>query len=315
MPVSRHRTHTSWVLGIALAMVTSACATAAPAEPIAPPAMPDQPPGTIEVAAGQDVPQTVQQVTDAITAAGGAVVAVVDHTAEAAGVGVQIPPNTVVIGGPTAARLPLLRVGQQAGAELPQRYLVQQAADGTVTLTTNSPVFVAAASGVAQREARVLLEESTTTVVRQVAGEVPLGSPLIGVTPNNRVLTVPTDDDVADTVARLERTADGGASGVVATVDLLAGPPDGGPPVRPTAAAFVGTPEAAAPLIAAAPSFGLDLPLRFVVWRDEQNRTQVGYPDVRRLAARHGVPVDDPNVVRLAADADRIARFAAGAVE
>ncbi|WP_219413233.1 DUF302 domain-containing protein [Pseudonocardia nigra] len=306
-------------LGVALALAvgSTACANPEPLVEELPQAAPGQPAGTVVLPAGaSDVARTVQRIQDAITAAGGTVTALVDHAADARGVGVEIPPNTVVIGGSPAAWQPLLRADQQAAAELPQRYLVRQDGTGAVTLTTNSAAYVAAVSGVVAPEARTALHDTTTAVARQALGaDPPLGSPLIGVTPVNYLLTVPTDSPVPEAVDRLRRAAAAGAGRVDAVLDLSAGPGDGGPPLRPTSLVLVSTPEAEAPLLAAAPSIGLDLPLRFAVWRDAQDVTQIGYPDLRRIAVRHGIPVDDPNVARLTADADRIARAAAGAVD
>ena len=75
---------------------------------------------------------------------------------------------------------------------------------------------------------------------------------------------------------------------------------------------LLSAPEFTTPLVAAAPTFGLELPLRFVIWLDDKNVTQVGYVDVGVLAARHGLKADDPNVVKLAAECDRIAKIVAG---
>jgi uncharacterized protein (DUF302 family) len=141
-----------------------------------------------------------------------------------------------------------------------------------------------------------------------------LGSPLIGVTPTDFLLTAVSNANVAATADRLRRAADRPPTRSVAVADLAAGSAAGGPAIRPTTEVFVSVPEAEAALIAATPSFGIDLPLRFVIWLDDQNRTQVGYPDVRRLALRHGVGPEDPNVARLVAEADRLARTAAGII-
>ena len=70
------------------------------------------------------MPAEVKKLQDAITAGGGTVLATVDNTADADLRGITIPPNTVVIGGPPAAGLPMLRINQQAAAALPARYLV-----------------------------------------------------------------------------------------------------------------------------------------------------------------------------------------------
>jgi uncharacterized protein (DUF302 family) len=317
-PSRRSGTIWTWGAAMTLAMVASACADPTSGEVwLEPHTAPGQPAGTILLATGTDIAAAVQRVQDAISGAGGSVTTVVDHAAGAQAVGVTIPPATLVIGGSPAAQLPLLRIDQRAAADLPQRYLVRQASDGTVSLTVDSADYVAAVSGVADTGARNALRDSTTAVVGEAVPEatVPVPSPLVGVTPLNYLLTVSGSANVPTTVERLRRGADRRPTRSVAVVDLAAGSADPGPAIRPTSVVFVSDPQAEAPLLAAAPSIGLDLPLRFVVWLDDQGRTQIGHPDVQRLAARHGVAVDDPNIAQLAADADRLARLAAGIIQ
>jgi uncharacterized protein (DUF302 family) len=114
---------------------------------------------------------------------------------------------------------------------------------------------------------------------------------------------------VATTVARLRANADR-ASKVVSTVDLTAG--ISAPALRATTQMLMSTPAAEAPLIAAAPSFGLEMPMRYLVWVDDKQITQVGYTDVRLLAARHGLPATDPDVARMASDAARLVKIVTG---
>lgn len=310
----RSRAVRSWAAVLALALGTTACGNTETV--LKPSALSGQPAGSIVVPAGGDVPQLVQRLQDAVAADGGAPV-VVDHAADARALGIEIPPNTTVIGGPAAATVPLVRADQRAALYLPQRYLVTQNPGGTAVLTTNSADFVAAVSGIAVPDSRTALAGAITATLDQATGTAGPRSaaPLVGVTSANAVLSEFGSADVPVTVERLRRNAARGPSTVVAVLDMAAGSADPGPPVRPTTLVLVSTPEAETPLLAAAPSFGLELPMRFVVWLDEQNRTQIGYPDVVRLAARHGIPAGDPNVSRLAVDADRLARLASGVVQ
>lgn len=311
------RTHTIRMLGAGLAVLLAAGCGARVVLPPAPAAAPGQPAGSVVVPAGTDVAAAVQRLQDAITADGGAVAAVVDHAVDGRDAGIEVPPDVVVIGGPAAAQLPLLRADQRAAAHLPERYLVRQTADGAVTITYNSAAFVAAVSGVSAADARTALMDSSSAVAVR-AGPVaaaPIASPLVGVGPAENFRAVFGSADVPTTVERLRRNADRAPSRSVAVVDMAAGSADPGPAIRPTTLVLVSTPEAEAPLVSAAASFGIEVPMRFVVWLDDQNRTQIGYPNVVRLAARHGIPADDPNVSALAAAADRLARLAAGTVQ
>jgi uncharacterized protein (DUF302 family) len=302
---------------LALTFVVSACGNTSAAAPPVTAAAPGQPAGSVLLPLGTDVATAVRSLQDGITAGGGTVAAVVDHAATARAAGVEIPANTVVIGGAPAEHIALVRADQRAAANLPQRYQVRQGTDGAISVYYDGADYVAAVSGVASPEARLALRDASAAVAGRVApgSTVPPPAALIGVTPAKYLLTVFGSADVPATVERLRRNADRGGTRTVAAVDTAAGSATPGPAIRPTSVVLVSAPEATAPLLAATPSIGLDLPMRFVIWLDDQDRTQIGYPDVRRIAARHGIPAEDPNIVRLAADADRLARLAAGIIE
>ena len=299
---------------LALAVCAVAgCGTGRSVDDLAPPARPGQPAGTVVVTARGTVVDTVARLRDAITANRGTVTAVVDHAADARAAHVDGPADTLVIGGSPGAQIPLLRVAQRAAANVPARYLVRQDGAGAVTVTANSADYVTAVSGVTNTAAAAALASEGAAVTARGAdvATVPLAAPLVGVTPQNYLIETAGFTSVPATVARLRAAADRPPSKVVAVLDPAAGPAPPGPAVRPTTEVLVTTPEVEVPLIATAPSFGLEMPMRFVVWADEQNVTQVGYPDVRVVAARHGLPAADANVARLAADADRLAKLAA----
>jgi uncharacterized protein (DUF302 family) len=320
----RARLRTAGV-ALALSLCASACADlgGGAGAPLPQALAPGQAPGTVVVAAGGDPAQLVKGLQDAITANGGKVAAVVDHAAAARDVGVQIPPNTVVIGGPAAADLGLVQTVQTAGASLPPPYQVRQDSAGKTVLAYDSAEYLAAIAHVPDQAAQAGLATATSAILKQAlpgaAAATP--APLIGVTPVDYLLTIFGSTTVAGTVDLLERNGARAGDEFIASVDFV---PDTAPRAKGAAAAaaapgpratsvvLVSRPAAEAQLIKAAPSIGLDLPMRFVVWLDDQNRTQIGYPDVRRIAVRHGIPADDPNVVALAAEADKLGRLGAG---
>jgi uncharacterized protein (DUF302 family) len=287
---------------------------------------PGQPAGTVTAPAAGDPAGVAQAVQDAITAGGGRVVAVVDHAAAAREAGVEIPPNTVVLGGPEQADVALARSDPRAGASLPPPYQVRADAAGATVLTFDSPDYLAAISKVADPAARQPLDEATAAVVGRIAPAAAQAepAPLIGVTPVDYLLPAVSPGSIAGAVAALQRAGARGGNNVVATLSLVpddpraraaaaADPAPDPPGSRASSVVLISRPAAEAPLLAAAPTIGLDLPLRFGVFVDERNQTTIGYPDVRRIALRHGIPADDPAVVALAAEADTIARTAAAA--
>jgi len=58
----------------------------------------------------------------------------------------------------------------------------------------------------------------------------------------------------------------------------------------PTKLLIFGNPKAGTPLMLAAPSVAIDLPLKILVWEDAQGRTWLSYNSPAYLQERHGVP-------------------------
>lgn len=69
-----------------------------------------------------------------------------------------------------------------------------------------------------------------------------------------------------------------------------------------------GSPKAGTPLMLAAPSIAIDLPLKILVWEDVQGKVWVSYNTPEYLKARHALPQDLlPNIAVVAALAAKAA--------
>ena len=62
--------------------------------------------------------------------------------------------------------------------------------------------------------------------------------------------------------------------------------------MRPTKLLIFGSPKAGTPLMLAAPSIAIDLPLKILVWEDVSGKTWVSYNAPAYLQQRHGFPQD-----------------------
>ncbi len=60
--------------------------------------------------------------------------------------------------------------------------------------------------------------------------------------------------------------------------------------MRPTKLLVFGNPRAGTPVMLAAPSIAIDLPLKILVWEDDRGRVWLSYNDPAYLQRRHGVP-------------------------
>jgi uncharacterized protein (DUF302 family) len=60
--------------------------------------------------------------------------------------------------------------------------------------------------------------------------------------------------------------------------------------MRPTKLLIFGSPQAGTPLMLAAPTVAIDLPLKIMVWEDGRGKVWVSYNSPAYLQAQHGVP-------------------------
>jgi uncharacterized protein (DUF302 family) len=77
---------------------------------------------------------------------------------------------------------------------------------------------------------------------------------------------------------------------VFAMIDHSGGAEKAGLKMRPTKLVIFGSPKAGTPLMLAAPSVAIDLPLKILVWEDEQGKVWVSYNSPKYLQDRHGFP-------------------------
>ncbi|MFZ0758437.1 MAG: DUF302 domain-containing protein, partial [Candidatus Sulfotelmatobacter sp.] len=62
--------------------------------------------------------------------------------------------------------------------------------------------------------------------------------------------------------------------------------------MRPTKLVIFGNPKGGTPLMVAAPTLAIDLPLKALVWEDQNGKVWIAYNSPEYLQQRHGVPED-----------------------
>ncbi len=60
--------------------------------------------------------------------------------------------------------------------------------------------------------------------------------------------------------------------------------------MEPTKLLIFGNPRAGTPLMLAAPSSAIDLPLKILVWEDVEGKVWISYNSPAYLQERHGIP-------------------------
>jgi uncharacterized protein (DUF302 family) len=103
------------------------------------------------------------------------------------------------------------------------------------------------------------------------------------------LITVSSSFGPEETMKRLEAEVRAKGMTVFARVDHAAGAAEAGLPLRPTDLLMFGAARGGTPLMQAAQTIGIDLPLKALVWQDEEGKTFLSYNDPAYLTHRHGL--------------------------
>ena len=110
--------------------------------------------------------------------------------------------------------------------------------------------------------------------------------------PGNGLLQVASPYTVVETVNRLESVLAERGVQVFAVVDHSGEAEKVGMKMRPTKLVIFGNPKGGTPVMLAAPTLAIDLPLKALAWEDENGKVWVSYNSPEYLQQRHGVPQD-----------------------
>jgi uncharacterized protein (DUF302 family) len=89
---------------------------------------------------------------------------------------------------------------------------------------------------------------------------------------------------------RLESTLDARGIKIFARIDFSGDAERAGLKMNPTGLLIFGNPKAGTPLMIAAPTLALDLPLKVLVSEDGDGKVMVSYNSPAYLRDRHGIP-------------------------
>lgn len=104
--------------------------------------------GLLQVASRYPVDETVQRLTKAFTEKGMQIFAVIDHSGEAAKVGLKMPVTKVVMFGSPKGGTPLMLAAPTLAIDLPLKALVAEHTDGKASVTYNDPDYLKDRHGV-----------------------------------------------------------------------------------------------------------------------------------------------------------------------
>ena len=95
--------------------------------------------------------------------------------------------------------------------------------------------------------------------------------------------------DVEETVRRFRTAAEATGLTIFAEIDHDTGAAAVGLQLRPTRLILFGNARGGTPLMQAAQTAGIDLPLKVLVWEDAAGKTHIAHNDPLWIAERHGL--------------------------
>ena len=104
------------------------------------------------------------------------------------------------------------------------------------------------------------------------------------------IVNLPGKASVDASVEKLKQMLQAKGVTLFALVDHSGEAEKVGMAMRPTKLLIFGSPKAGTPLMLAAPSIALDLPLKILVWEDAEGKVWISYNSLGYLKDRHGLP-------------------------
>ena len=107
---------------------------------------------------------------------------------------------------------------------------------------------------------------------------------------DNGIINKPSNHSVDHTVEKLKGILQAKGVTLFALVDHSGEAQKAGLKMPPTKLLIFGSPKAGTPLMLAAPSIAIDLPLKILIWEDAQGKVWVSYNSPEYLRGRHSFP-------------------------
>ena len=104
------------------------------------------------------------------------------------------------------------------------------------------------------------------------------------------LIDIRSNHSVDETVKKLKGILQAKGITLFALVDHSGEAAKAGTTMRPTKLLIFGSPKAGTPVMLAAPSSAIDLPLKILVWEDAQGKVWVTYNSPAFLQERHDLP-------------------------
>lgn len=235
------------------------------------------------------VEDAVENIKDALEQQGFDIMGVVDHAENARSIATDpsspdepLPPTQLILFSDKRQENLLIRRGQTAAIDLPQKILVweeegkneNEEAKSIIHLFYNGVGYLVDRHSIRLRDFRL---KRIANTLKQF-GEL-----------ENGLITVDSPDSVDDTADRLIGVLESRGFRIPFDIDFRANSTSRILKIRPTRLLIFGNPAVGTPLMQNQRRMGVDLPQKFLVWEDRESQVHITYNDIFFLAKRHGL--------------------------
>ena len=116
------------------------------------------------------------------------------------------------------------------------------------------------------------------------------------------MVSIPARGTVDEVIARVENVLRARGVKLFALIDHSGEAAAAGLEMPPTKLLVFGNPKAGTPLMVAAPSIAIDLPLKLLVAEEADGKVRISWNDPAYLAERHGLPSELVKNIAVVAD-------------
>lgn len=221
---------------------------------------------------------TVSEVTEKITTTlqqqGFTIIGVIDHAKNAEEVGLELPPNQLIMFSNTLQEGALIRRSQTVAIDLPQKILVWEDNLHNKHISYNPPGYLADRHDLPLHDYPLAIMSKTLTQFAEL---------------ENGLVTVDSAQSVENTIEILKGVLGNLGFSIPFVLNFTEPARHRGPNIRPTQLIIFGNPNVGTQLMLSQPEMGLDLPLKLLVWEDAQHKVHISYNDIKFLAKRHNI--------------------------
>ena len=109
---------------------------------------------------------------------------------------------------------------------------------------------------------------------------------------DNGIVSIASPYSVDETLDHLKKLLEAKGIQIFALIDHSGEAAKIGMEMHPTKLLIFGSPKGGTPVMLAAPTVALDLPLKALVWEDDKGKVWISYNDPAYLQRRHDIPAE-----------------------